>query len=214
MDTKSLASNANDLAELIWKTSHSPEEFYAAHAQASEFLRSFAGAQSAFYTTIISLGKSSDGLAFKAHASAKTLLAFEQYLQKGLHGALAPEERGRLDAVSDILDQANTLLETKGVHPAAPAVLIGATLEEYLRLWVEREGLTMGGGKPSIDSYCQILREKDLINKQDAKDITSWAGIRNHAAHGEWDEVSNKEKISLMLYWVNLFMRQHGKSDD
>ena len=40
--------------------------------------------------------------------------------------------------------------------------------------------------------------------------ITSWGGVRNHAAHGEWDEVSNRDRIKLMLEGVNLFMRQHS----
>jgi hypothetical protein len=113
--------------------------------------------------------------------------------------------------VSDFLDQANILLETKGVHPAAPCVLIGASLEEFLRNWIEQENLSLGNSKPSIDSYAKALRENELISKQDFKDITSWTGLRNHAAHGEWDEVSDKKRVSLMLEGINLFMRKYGE---
>lgn len=63
--------------------------------------------------------------------------------------------------------------------------------------------------KPSLDSYAKILRESDLIDKQDSKDITAWAGIRNDAAHGHWQKVESKEKISLVLQGVNLFLRKH-----
>ena len=66
----------------------------------------------------------------------------------------------------------------------------------------------MGSAKPGIDAYSKVLRGADVISKQDAKDITSWAGIRNHAAHGEWDQVSDRARIRLMLEGVNLFMRQ------
>ncbi len=44
------------------------------------------------------------------------------------------------------------------------------------------------------------------------KDITSWAGLRNHAAHGEWDEVKDKTRVSIMLEGVNLFMRKYSPS--
>ena len=44
----------------------------------------------------------------------------------------------------------------------------------------------------------------------DIKDITSWAGIRNHAAHGEWDHVSDRARVRLMLEGINLFMRQEN----
>ena len=46
---------------------------------------------------------------------------------------------------------------------------------------------------------------------QDIKDITAWAGLRNDAAHGEWEEVKDRSKISLMLEGVNLFMRKYGE---
>lgn len=62
-----------------------------------------------------------------------------------------------------------------------------------------------------MDSYAKVLREADLITKQDVKDITSWSGLRNHAAHGEWAEVNDKNRISIMLGGVNLFMRKYGE---
>jgi hypothetical protein len=101
-------------------------------------------------------------------------------------------------------------MDSKGIHPATPAVLIGAALEEFLRTWVEAEGLSLGNTNPGLDAYGKILRESEKITKQDYKDITAWAGLRNHAAHGEWDEVSDKARISLMLEGVNLFMRKYG----
>ena len=115
-----------------------------------------------------------------------------------------------MDVVSDFLEQAQQLLDTKGIHPAAPVVIVGAALEEFLRSWTESESLTIGGQKPGLDSYAKVLRENDLITKQDYKDIASWGGLRNHAAHGEWNEVSDKNRISLMLEGVNLFMRKYS----
>ena len=108
------------------------------------------------------------------------------------------------------MEQAQNLLESSKVHPAAPAVLIGASLEEFIRTWIDAEGLSIGNNKPSLDAYAKALKEAELILKQDVKDITSWTGLRNHAAHGEWDEVADKKRVSLMLEGVNLFMRKYG----
>ena len=109
------------------------------------------------------------------------------------------------------LSQASNLLSSNDVHPAAPTVFIGASLEEFLRNWIEEADINLGGKKPSLESYSNLLREAELITKQDAKDITSWGGLRNYAAHGEWEEVKDRQRINLMLEGVNLFMRKYGE---
>lgn len=163
--------------------SHPPE---GVKAQVSEFLRVYAGPKSAFYKAATEAqGWGGD--------QGKTLVAvldnFVSFLRAGLHSEVSPERKAQLDVVSDFLAQAHALLGEKGIHPAATAVLAGAALEEFLRTWVEAQTLSLGSRKPSIDAYTATLREAELIDKQDVKDITSWAGLRNHAAHGEWDQV-------------------------
>ena len=69
------------------------------------------------------------------------------------------------------------------------------------------------GAKPTLDSWAKALRSKELISKQDIKDITAWGGLRNHAAHGHWDKVEDKRTTSLMFQGVNLFMRKHGAGE-
>lgn len=108
------------------------------------------------------------------------------------------------------MDQAQALLKDKDVHPAPAAVLIGATLEEFLRTWIESEELSLDGRSRGLQNYAEVLYKEDMIEKQDLKDITSWGGIRNHAAHGEWEKVSNPEKAELMLQGVNLFIRKYS----
>ena len=176
-------------------------------AQVCDFLRAFAGPRSSFFDAAQSLSAA-------PHVEADSLVAilqnFYDYTKAGLRSAVSPSRKAQLDVVSDFLEQARRLLETKGVHPAAPIVLIGATLEEFLRTWVETAGLTLGQRKPSLDSYAQTLLSAEVISKQDMKDITSWAGLRNHAAHGEWSEVADKQRAAIMLEGVNLFMRKYG----
>ena len=176
-------------------------------AQASEFLRIHAGPRSEFYKNAAATPASA---AISASLLQGILLGFAEHIRNGLHESIAPERKVQLDTISDYLAQAQILLADKKVHPAAPTVVIGATLEEFLRTWTETENLPMGNRKPSMDSYAKALREAEAITKQDAKDITSWAGLRNSAAHGDWAEVEDRRRISTMLEGVNLFMRKYG----
>lgn len=194
-----LSNRASDSATIV-----------GVYAQVCEFLRSFAGPKSSFLETLTKYDPNVVGPNLASRNTVLVLHSYSDYIKAGLGSALSPERRAQLDVVSDFLEMAQTLLATKGIHPAAPAVIIGASLEEFLRTWVESESLPMGGRKPAMESYSQVLREADLITKQDGKDITSWAGVRNHAAHGEWADVGGNERVSLMLEGVNLFMRKYS----
>ena len=175
-----------------------------------EFFRIYTGEKSAFFKQLGTVNPYWDDSPVKKYVVV-SLEAFIRYAENGLLEGISIERKAQIDVVSDFLDQANTLLDSKEVHPAAPTVIIGAALEEFLRNWIEEAGLSLGGKKPSLDSYAKVLREEDLITKQDVKDITSWSGLRNHAAHGEWEEVNDKNRISIMLEGVNLFMRKYGE---
>jgi len=208
MESGVLIGHARALLGRIDAYGRSQESADAAKAQVSEFLRQYGGPKSAFTAQAERVGSWPPEFAF---ASLKAIVeSFIEYVEAGLAQGLSPERQAKLDVVSDILEQAHFMLERAGYHPAAAAVLIGASLEEFLRAWVESVEISLGNAKPGIDAYCKVLRSQELITKQDAKDITSWAGIRNHAAHGEWEQVSNVDRIRLMLDGVNLFMRQHG----
>ena len=179
-------------------------------AEAKEFLRVYGGERSAFYKQLAAVNQNWPSESIKKKV-IEVLTAFMRYAENGLLEGVSIQRKAQLDVVSDFLSQAERLLSTKGVHPAAPTVLIGASLEEFLRNWVEDAGLSLSGKKPSLEAYANVLREADLITKQDMKDITSWGGLRNHAAHGEWEEVQNEQRVSLMLEGVNLFMRKYGE---
>lgn len=179
------------------------------HAQVTEFLSTFAGARSHFTKKSSEL----NGMdSYRAGQLSALLDAFVDHLESGLVSGISPERKGQLDVVSDLMSQAQSLLDTKGIHPAAPIVIAGASIEEFLRTWVESAGLSLGNRKPGLASYSQVLRDAELIDKQDAKDIEAWGGLRNHAAHGEWEKVADSQRAGLMLQGVNLFMRRRGSS--
>jgi hypothetical protein len=110
----------------------------------------------------------------------------------------------RVIASTDIMDQVRALNADKTVHPAAPIVLAGAALETALREAVDEKQLTLNE-KPSITAYARLLRTNNLLNKQDLKDVEQMAGMRNEAAHGEFDTLS-RERAGLMEQQVNLFL--------
>ena len=204
--------NTDDLIKQARRIIKNVEKVSAAGilSEAMEFFRVYAGEKSAFLKNLSKVDQRwSDDYIVEYIVS--NLEAFIRYVKSGLLEGISIERKAQIDVVSDFLDQANTLLNSKVMHPAAPTVIIGAALEEFLRNWIEEAGLNLGGKNPSLDSYAKILREEDLITKQDVKDITSWGGLRNYAAHGEWEEVKDKNRISIMLEGVNLFMRMYGE---
>lgn len=178
-------------------------------AEITEFLRSFSGPKTAFYQSAAAVPARGTP-DFRRHTLVSLLHGFRSYVEAGLHAQVSPQRKAQIDVVSDILAQAQRVLEDPKLHPAAAAVLIGATLEEFLRGWTDSEGLSIGTARPGIDAYAKALLGSSLIDKQDMKDLTSWAGNRNDAAHGNWAQVSDPARIRLMLDGVNLFMRKHG----
>lgn len=208
MDNETLFSHISRLQNIVRNSATDAPRLWGARAQVTEFLKQFAGPKSSFFELA---ERSSGGYSHIAEMLISTLENYKTYIEAGLAGAISPERKAQLDVVSDLLEQAQHLLASKNVHPAAPIVLVGATLEEYLRTWIESSGLSIGQRKPSLDVYAQVLLAEELITKQDMKDITAWGGLRNHAAHGEWEEVSEKARASLMLEGVNLFMRKYGQ---
>lgn len=177
-------------------------------APAADFLRSQAGAQSAFYTTAVRAMKLPPSIARPEIADA--LEGWARYADDELAAGVSFESRARLEASTDLLEQVETRLQDKTVHVAAPIVLAGAALEEFLRSLIAQHGIAFHR-KPSISAFADELRKTGALTKQDVKDITSWAGQRNDAAHGDFDQLS-RERARIMVDGINLFMRQQGQA--
>lgn len=196
--------------EIITEIFNSQFSGYTKLSESLEFFRVYVGEQSAFFKALQEIPKVNIPDSFRRSAVNSVLQGYLRYLAKDLDTGVSMIRRVQIDTVSDILEQAQDILCNNKLHPAAACVIIGAGLEEFLRTWVEQENLMISSTKKTIDSYAKILREADLLNKQDHKDIISWAGLRNSASHGHWQEVEDKNKIELMLHGVNLFMRTYS----
>ena len=118
----------------------------------------------------------------------------------------------RAVASTDLMEQVRALAEDKNVHPAAPIVLSGAALEVALRSAVDELQLTLTE-RPSITAYARRLRTEGILSPQDVKDVEQMAGLRNSAAHGEFDDLS-RERAGLMEQQVNLFLARLSKVID
>ena len=113
------------------------------------------------------------------------------------------------DVFADFLEMGEYILN-EGYKDAA-AVIIGSVLENGLRKLSERNGLplTADSGKPlTIEPLNTALAGKGVYSKLVQKQITSWAHIRNKAAHGEFGEY-NKEQVQMMLMFVQNFSSEH-----
>jgi hypothetical protein len=101
-------------------------------------------------------------------------------------------------------------LLSEGYKDAA-AVIIGSVLEDGLRKLCERASLPVLGstGKPlTIDPLNTQLAKADVYSKLAQKQITTWADVRNMAAHGRYDGY-NAEQVKMMLIFVQSFAGEH-----
>lgn len=89
--------------------------------------------------------------------------------------------------------------------------MLGAALEEFLKNLAKENKLDLNGIKKTIDPLSKKLYEKQIISKQDMKDITSWGGLRNDATHGNFEDVNDRKRILNAIEGVNLFMRKYSE---
>ena len=135
-------------------------------------------------------------------------------LQKGLgiikaakddfeHGYLF-EIEGMIQAevFDDFLEQASHLLSTGYYGPAA--VIAGIVLEEGLRRHCHQNDVAIRP-KAMIREMNDSLAKSGLYNNVVKQKIATIATIRNHAAHGQWNEFDSKD-AEQMIDWVRLFM--------
>ena len=113
------------------------------------------------------------------------------------------------DIFADFLEIGEHLL-SEGYKDAA-AVTIGAVLEDGLRKLCDKNGIatTKPNGLPlTIEPLNTELAKQAVYSKLTQKQVTSWAHIRNKAAHGEYGEY-DKPQVQMMLLFVQSFAEQH-----
>jgi hypothetical protein len=128
-------------------------------------------------------------------------------VQRDIQTGLLRDIRSVLHAevFAGYLEMAEHLLN-EGYKDAA-AVLIGATLEDSLRkLAVKRSVPTTGQNANSltIDPLNVALAKDGAYNALIQKQVTSWANLRNDAAHGNFTAYDDQQ-VKQMLLFVQKF---------
>ena len=112
---------------------------------------------------------------------------------------------------ADFLDMAEHLLG-EGYKDAA-AVILGAVLEDSLRKIADASGISIMGskGQPlTIDPLNVAICKSGIYGPLVQKQITSWANLRNDAAHGHFANYDTAQ-VKQMLLFVQKFCADNLK---
>lgn len=102
---------------------------------------------------------------------------------------------------ADFLEMGEHLLES-GYKDAA-AVLLGAVLEDSLRKIAQSSGVatTAANGKPlTIDPLNVAIAKAGVYGPLVQKQITTWANLRNDAAHGNFSKYDTEQVRQMLLF--------------
>ena len=118
------------------------------------------------------------------------------------------EELVHGDIFGDFLEMADHLLDA-GYKDAA-AVLAGSTLEIHIKKLCGKYGVetTSRGKTKKADLLNSELEKEGAYPKLDQKNITAWLGLRNKAAHGNYDEYT-KDQVRLLIDSIRDFVTRH-----
>jgi hypothetical protein len=152
---------------------------------------------------------------YNLHSNWRNHIAILLGLAKGIthevEAGLLADLRSLMQAevFTDFLEMGEYLLQ-EGYKDAA-AVLIGAVLEDTLRKLSARSSLPLDGinGKPlTMEPLNSQLAVAQAYSKLEQKQVTTWAHLRNKAAHGQYQEYG-KEQVEMMLLFVQRFCAEH-----
>jgi hypothetical protein len=109
------------------------------------------------------------------------------------------------DLFSDFLEMAEHFLESDYKDPAA--VIAGGVLEEHLRKLCGKHGVALAA-KPKLDTMNADLARVNAYGKNEQKQVTAWAGLRNDAAHGKYEKYTESE-VGLFVAGIRSFISRN-----
>ncbi len=148
--------------------------------------------------------KTEDTVYYNAYTMFKDLKAVFLAAKEDFEGGYLASMRTLVQAevFDSELEQADELLR-KGYSTAA-AVIAGVVLETALRELCDQKCIPHG----KLDKMNADLTKADVYTKLVQKQITTWANIRNSAAHGKPDEFTEQDVIN-MIRDVRQFLANH-----
>jgi len=134
-------------------------------------------------------------------------------IQSDIRTGLIEDFRALVQAevFADFLEMAEHLLDTGYKDPAA--VLLGAVLEDTLRKLADRNCIPTAdsnGKALTLDPLNVALAKAGVYGPLVQKQITSWANLRNDAAHGHFAKYDHEHVLQMLLF-VQKFCADHSK---
>ncbi len=147
------------------------------------------------------------------HRHVSDLVGIFKAVEHDIKSGMLADFRSLIQAeiFADFLEMAEHLHREK--YKDAAAVLLGAVLEDSLRKIADVNGVNIlnSKGKPlTIDPLNAALAKKGVYNALVQKQITSWANLRNDAAHGHFDSYDSAQ-VQQMLLFVQKFCADYLK---
>jgi len=145
-----------------------------------------------------------------------TLRSLKENLEDGFLEDLSMQISAGI--ASDYMGQAEALLAEghlgKFGHVPA-AVLSGAVLERALKILCTQQqqpiSLTRGNGVPkTLNPLIDDLKKAAVFNEAKAKQLRVWVYIRNHAAHGDFEQFTCQD-VEEMIRGVKNFLDSYLK---
>jgi hypothetical protein len=177
------------------------EAYHGWHAQASACVADLAGPESEYYKSFAAQTKVAGTLA--ARKGLAILTSLREDVASGNLRRTADLVAG--EVFSDFLEMAGHLL-TAGYYVPAASV-IGAVLEEGLRRLAEAKQVKAAAGD-DISALNNRLASKNVYSLLVRKQVDLWAGIRNAADHGHFEQVKSGD-VADMHSGVGRFLADH-----
>lgn len=129
--------------------------------------------------------------ALRADYEAERLQSFKELLQG--------------DLFSDFLEMAEYFLQ-EGYKDAA-AVIAGGVLEQHLRKLCGKHAISIPP-KPNLNTMNTDLAAASIYGKNEHKQVTGWAALRNDAAHGVYGNYTVDE-VKIMTLGIRGFISRN-----
>lgn len=142
------------------------------------------------------------------------LAGIQDDIEKGFLGKL--NNRIESEIAVDYMSQAEQLLDgdTSEIPSHVPAaVLAGAVLERALRALCQQQVPPIPLTDPrrkqkTLDPLIDDLKKAKLFVEATAKQLRSWAGLRNLAAHGHFEDL-RRQDVELMIKGIKNFLEEY-----
>ena len=112
------------------------------------------------------------------------------------------------DTFASFIEMANHLRDQGYKDPAA--VIVGSVLEQHLRELCDKNQIAVEikGKHKKADTLNAELAGQGVYSKLDQKNVTSWLGLRNDAAHGNYGNYT-AQQVQLMIDAVRDFLARY-----